>query len=64
MGREEQRETLAGNRAEHTSEMDLDATSHGVQDPLDAQAATRTRCRPTSLKRPSTKLNWLKCDVR
>ena len=41
MGREEQRETQAGNRAEHASKIDLDAASHGVEDPVEAPEPDR-----------------------
>jgi hypothetical protein len=36
MGREEERETLAGNRPEHAPQVDLDAASRGVDDPAEA----------------------------
>ena len=36
MGREEERETLAGNRPEHAPDIDLAAASRGVENPADA----------------------------
>jgi hypothetical protein len=41
MGREEERETLAGNRPEHAPEIDLDAASKGVQNPVNAPEPDR-----------------------
>lgn len=41
MGREEERETLAGNRPEHVAEIDLAAASKGVENPLDAPEPDR-----------------------
>jgi predicted kinase len=41
MGREEERETLAGNRPEHPSKIDLDAASRGVENPVDAPEPDR-----------------------
>ena len=41
MGREEERETLAGNRPDHASEIDLDAASQGVENPVDAPEPDR-----------------------
>ncbi len=41
MGREEERETLAGSRAEHAPQVDLDAASQGVENPVDAPEADR-----------------------
>jgi hypothetical protein len=36
MGREEERETLAGNRPEHAPQVDLDAAAAGVEQPVEA----------------------------
>lgn len=41
MGREEARETLAGVRPEHASEIDLDAASQGVENPVEAPEPDR-----------------------
>jgi len=41
MGREEERETLAGNRPEHASDIDLDIASRGVENPVDAPEPDR-----------------------
>lgn len=41
MGREEERETLAGNRPEHAPEIDLDAASQGVENPVNAPEPDR-----------------------
>ncbi|HEX7105354.1 MAG TPA: hypothetical protein VF218_05255 [Acidothermaceae bacterium] len=41
MGREEERETLAGSRPEHAPQVDLDAASHGVENPVDAPEPDR-----------------------
>lgn len=41
MGREEERETLAGNRPEHAPEIDLDAASRGVENPVNAPEPDR-----------------------
>lgn len=41
MGREEERETLAGNRPEHAPEIDLDAASQGVENPVEAPEPDR-----------------------
>lgn len=41
MGREEERETLAGNRPEHAPQVDLDAASRGVENPVEAPEPDR-----------------------
>jgi len=41
MGREEERGTLAGNRPEHAPDIDLDISSQGVENPVDAPEPDR-----------------------